>query len=861
MKPLLPYILFIISILLLSNAIFLPVRTGAETFEPPVFNEVSVHDPSVIKVDDTYYVFGSHLAAAKSRDLLNWEQISSTVSNQNPLFENVFDELSEAFEWANSDTLWAADVIQIGDQFYMYYNACEGSSPRSAMGLAVADDIEGPYVDHGIFLKSGMWDQESPDGTIYDPTIHPNAIDPHAFFDAEGKFWLLYGSYSGGIFIMELNPKTGMPYEGQGYGTHLIGGNHSRIEGPYMQYDEQTGFYYLHVTYGGLDASGGYNMRVMRSENPDGPFVDATGQQMNQVKGAEGSFFDDQAIEPYGVKLMGNFLFERRLGETGSGAGLGYISPGHNSVYTTDSGESFIFFHTRFPNRGEAHELRVHRLVINSEGWPVIAPYRYSGEQLEAISADQVVGTYKYINHGLDISSDLFSSEEISLQADGTISGVIQGSWEMTNDYDIALTIDNVTYHGMVLRQWNEVTESFDLTFAAVGSNNISIAGSQTIAYNPETAVKESLAHITFQDSIVIADLSLPKTGVGGTTMVWQSSDPNVINEAGEVKRPMKEESNREVTLTVTATNDQYSETKTFKFTVLAEFDQHLAAYYPFDNGLNDYTQQVDDGEVTGRLISNTGGQISYQEGQFGQALYLDGTSGVRLPDGLLSGEHYSISFWLKPERLTDFTTAFFAAHDQDNWFSFTPRGHNGETMLWSLENGNWFDGYLEENVEADVWSHLALTNHNGELTLYLNGEQAMTFQNFNHVLTDLNGVFALGVNFWDAPYQGLIDELVLYQSYTLTDQDVKALYSGDIPLLDNLNDEDLPILDGDQSNEEDDEKTKDAVWLDSSEGLDQQMNVRLPDTSSAIYHRLGVGVILVLLGIATLLFQKAKSN
>ncbi len=27
---------------------------------------VSVHDPSVVKVDDTYYIFGSHLAAAKS---------------------------------------------------------------------------------------------------------------------------------------------------------------------------------------------------------------------------------------------------------------------------------------------------------------------------------------------------------------------------------------------------------------------------------------------------------------------------------------------------------------------------------------------------------------------------------------------------------------------------------------------------------------------------------------------------------------------------------------------------------------------------------------------------------------------------
>ncbi|WP_420809532.1 hypothetical protein [Bacillus tequilensis] len=41
-------------------------------------------------------------------------------------------------------------------KYYMYYNACRGDSPRSAMGIAVADNIEGPYKNKGIFLKSGM---------------------------------------------------------------------------------------------------------------------------------------------------------------------------------------------------------------------------------------------------------------------------------------------------------------------------------------------------------------------------------------------------------------------------------------------------------------------------------------------------------------------------------------------------------------------------------------------------------------------------------------------------------------------------------------------------------------------------------
>ncbi|MDO9193317.1 MAG: hypothetical protein Q7U12_10505, partial [Undibacterium sp.] len=35
------------------------------------FNNASVHDPAVTKVGSSYYSFGSHLAAAKTTDLMN----------------------------------------------------------------------------------------------------------------------------------------------------------------------------------------------------------------------------------------------------------------------------------------------------------------------------------------------------------------------------------------------------------------------------------------------------------------------------------------------------------------------------------------------------------------------------------------------------------------------------------------------------------------------------------------------------------------------------------------------------------------------------------------------------------------------
>ncbi len=144
----------------------------------------------------------------------------------------------------------------------------------------------------------------SPDGQTYNANIHPNAIDPHVFFDHEGELWMVYGSYSGGIFILPMDKTTGLPTE-ESYGTKLMGGNHSRIEGPYMVYNEETDYYYLFTSFGGLDATGAYNIRVARSKNPDGPFYDMKGQDKIAAKGPAGSFFDDVAIEKYGLSYLG----------------------------------------------------------------------------------------------------------------------------------------------------------------------------------------------------------------------------------------------------------------------------------------------------------------------------------------------------------------------------------------------------------------------------------------------------------------------------------------------------------------------------------------------------------------------------
>ena len=117
---------------------------------------------------------------------------------------------------------------------------------------------------------------------------------------------------------------------------------------------------------------------------------------------------------------MGGYKFTWKEGEEGEDR-KGYLSPGHNScLYQEETGKYFIIYHTRFENSGETHEVRVHQMFFNEEGWPVIAPYRYTEESAEKLESKQLVGTYKYINHGRDISPDMKESEELVLNKNNT---------------------------------------------------------------------------------------------------------------------------------------------------------------------------------------------------------------------------------------------------------------------------------------------------------------------------------------------------------------------------------------------------------------------------------------------------------
>ena len=58
--------------LLLALLFAAPVAHAAQV----KFGNASVHDPSVLYADGTYYIYGSHMQAAKSSDLQDWKLFS-----------------------------------------------------------------------------------------------------------------------------------------------------------------------------------------------------------------------------------------------------------------------------------------------------------------------------------------------------------------------------------------------------------------------------------------------------------------------------------------------------------------------------------------------------------------------------------------------------------------------------------------------------------------------------------------------------------------------------------------------------------------------------------------------------------------
>lgn len=242
----------------------------------PLTGSVSLHDPTLWKDDDTYYVSATG------------GLVRSAPSLEGP--------------WTNIGNVpaagWAPHVQRIGDTYYYYSSSSSFGTNNSSIRLKTTKTPDDPssYVDHGPVIRSGSHD---PDHATF------NAIDGAIWPDGNGDWWIVWGSHFDGIMIQQLGEDMASVVGERHMIAHresdlfpiLDPGcpyplpscpNYNRIEGPSIF--EKDGYFYLMAAWDWCCRANGndntYKIVIGRSENIYGPYLDKNGVDLAEGGGS-----------------------------------------------------------------------------------------------------------------------------------------------------------------------------------------------------------------------------------------------------------------------------------------------------------------------------------------------------------------------------------------------------------------------------------------------------------------------------------------------------------------------------------------------------------------------------------------------
>ena len=217
-----------------------PVPATATPHHPGSHNPVSAGaadtfaDPAVIRGRDGFwYAYGTSdplfagqteprlIPILRSRDLVDW----TYVGDASPPATRP--------AWATPTAgLWAPDIRYAAGRYVLYFTVTDttlNEGDDSAIGVATAPTPTGPWTPTGAPI---VGPRPAPGGGFL------WTFDPAGLTDAQGRRWLYYGSYFGGIFTVPLSA-DGLSVAGAP--TQVTIDN--RYEGAYVV--RRGGWYYL----------------------------------------------------------------------------------------------------------------------------------------------------------------------------------------------------------------------------------------------------------------------------------------------------------------------------------------------------------------------------------------------------------------------------------------------------------------------------------------------------------------------------------------------------------------------------------------------------------------------------------------
>ena len=284
--------------------------------------------------DGTFYVFSTNdgIPIRRSPDLLSWEWVGRVFPDQVPSWATQ--------EVPGVEAPWAPGIAYFNGRYHLYYSLSTFGSQRSAIGLTTSPTLDPDAADY-------RWEDQGPvlESQVGDPY---NAIDP-AVVESDAGLWLTWGSWWEGIFMRALDPATGMLSTENDSLYHLARRPFEHaIEAPYIL--RRGEYYYLFVAFDhccqGVQST--YNVRVGRSTQVTGPYVDRAGVPMTEGGGS--------------LVIDGYSRFK---------------GPGHASVL--QRGDGFLLVHHFYDasDNGIPH-LQIRPLLWDDGGWP-LAGLAYDG--------------------------------------------------------------------------------------------------------------------------------------------------------------------------------------------------------------------------------------------------------------------------------------------------------------------------------------------------------------------------------------------------------------------------------------------------------------------------------------------------
>ena len=392
-------------------------------------NDGNIHDPSIFydQASGYYYVYstgiGETLTVVRTKDpnMRGWERLNFDTSAL------ITDEITAI---TRVDNIWAPDLVKVGEEYRLYYSCSQSGRGDSCIALATSDRPDGGFTFQGIVVQStqSSWGRTG------------NAIDPCIVTEeGTGDQYMTWGSFGAGIFLQKLTADGFLDPSSPAVNIARRTGAETGVEGPYIRYNPDTGYYYLFVSYGNL--SNNYNVRVARSKSITGPYLDDQGR--NMATDSTGSLDGD-----IGYKLTSGFQYPGGSNDsTGyDGNGAAWMGLGHCSVLNQD-GTWILYCHSRINNGygGEAGLwMQCHQLLWSEEGWPLMVAAFYDGEQVQQVSPGAMVGTFQRIDLSKNDADLTRTATEMTFSPDGTFTSQAgSGRWDFTGENQVCCFYDS----------------------------------------------------------------------------------------------------------------------------------------------------------------------------------------------------------------------------------------------------------------------------------------------------------------------------------------------------------------------------------------------------------------------------------